>query len=304
MKNWKYIILAAVLSLFSNHFYGQLAPTYSFDANNLLEHVKELASDSYEGRRTGTPGADKAKNYIIECLKNLEVAPLNGEFDQAFNFSSGVKKYQGVNVLGFIKGSEYSEKYIVLSAHYDHEGIKNGKIYNGADDDASGVSALFAFAEYFKENPPVHSVILAFFDAEELGLQGSRYYVDNPIVPLNSIVLNINMDMVSRNVNNELYATGIKTHPNLETVFNNIKASENITIIAGHDGTDKKQNWTYSSDHGSFARKNIPYVYFGVEDHKDYHKPTDDFENIQPEFYKNAVQSIIMFFSETDMLKF
>src|SRR5690606_18370697 len=101
-----------------------------------------------------------------------------------------------LNVLGWIKGTENPDSFIVISAHYDHEGVKKGIIYNGADDNASGVSALFSFAEYFKSNPPKHSVILAAFDAEELGLRGSKYFVENPIVPLEKIRLNINLDMV------------------------------------------------------------------------------------------------------------
>ncbi|EGV42237.1 M20/M25/M40 family metallo-hydrolase [Bizionia argentinensis JUB59] len=304
MKNFKYLSLIVCIALFSNHFYGQENSAYSFNSENLLEHVKELASDAYEGRRTGTAGANMAKEYIINHLKTIEFGPLDGNYEQMFKFGKGKKTYKGVNVLGYVRGTEQPEKHIVLSAHYDHEGIKNGVIYNGADDDASGVSALFAFAEYFKKHPPKHSVILAFFDAEELGLQGSKYYVANPIVPLDAIVLNINMDMVSRNVNNELYAVGIKSHPNLEAVYKNHKIVEGLTLIAGHDGTDRKDNWTYSSDHASFAKVKIPFVYFGVEDHEDYHKPTDDYENIHPVFYKNAVESIIRFFEKIDKMTF
>ncbi|MGB1309159.1 MAG: M28 family peptidase, partial [Oceanihabitans sp.] len=141
-----------------------------FQADSLLQHVQVLASDEYQGRRTGTVGAEKAKTYIIDKFKNLQVLPLAENFEQDFKFKRRGKEYQGTNVLGLIKGSEKPETYIVLSAHYDHEGVKNGKIYNGADDDASGISALFAFAEYFQKNPPKHSVIFAAVDAEELGL--------------------------------------------------------------------------------------------------------------------------------------
>lgn len=303
MKNKHVNFLTAIFLLFTTHFYGQDNPTYSFDTANLLKHVKELASDSYEGRRTGTTGANKAKMYIINQLQALKVQPLVDDFEQVFTFTRGVTNYQAVNILGLVKGTDTSEKYIVLSAHYDHEGIKNGQIYNGADDDASGVSALFAFVEYFQKYPPKHSVILAFFDAEELGLMGSKYFVDSSAISIEKIKLNMNMDMISRNDKNELYVTGIKSHPQLEAIYNNRKLSEHISILAGHDGSDGKQNWTFSSDHGSFHRKGIPFLYFGVEDHKDYHKPTDDFENIHPEFYKNAVESIISMFKQIDALE-
>jgi len=304
MKRINFILLTAFVLLYSCQSSGQIKQSYSFNADNLLHHVKELASDAYEGRRTGTAGAAKAQEYIIKQLELLEVGSLVPNFEQPFTFESRNKSYNGVNIIGSIKGTEYPNKYIVLSAHYDHEGIKNGQIYNGADDDASGVSALFAFAESFDKNPPKHSVILAFFDAEELGLQGSKYFVDNSVVPLKSIILNINMDMVSRNENQEIYVTGIKSHPLLETAYNDRKTTEGVSVIAGHDGTDDKQNWMFASDHAPFHLKEIPFLYFGVEDHDDYHKPTDVYENIHPEFYKNAVESIISMFHQIDAMTF
>lgn len=276
--------------------------TYQYNSNQLLKNVEILSSDTFEGRRTGTKGALKAKDYIIKELNGLNSKPLTESFEQKFSFSSRQKDYPGINILGLIEGAEKPEQYIVISAHYDHEGIKNGQIYNGADDDASGVSALLAFAEYFQKNPPKHSVILAFFDAEELGLQGSRYYVENTIVSIEQIKLNINLDMVSRSDKNELYITGARDNKAFETIILNQKSPDEFKFLMGHDGKDGKQNWTFSSDHGSFFRKGIPFLYFGVEDHKDYHRPTDDYENIHPEFYKLAVNNIISVFVEIDSL--
>lgn len=274
-----------------------------FNPDSLLHHVAVLSSDDYEGRRTGTQGAIKAKTYIINHFKNLNVEPLGEVYNQDFSFDKKSKTYHGSNVLGLIKGSESPEKYIVLSAHYDHEGIRNDKIYNGADDDASGISALFAFAEYLKENPPKHSVVLAAVDAEELGLVGSKYFVDNSIVPRRNIKLNINMDMISRSDKNELFVVGSRYYIELEQAIKSVNPSENITLLIGHDGTDGKQNWTNSSDHASFYNANIPFLYFGVEDHKDYHQPTDDFENIHPNFYHNAVVTIITVFNALDNME-
>jgi len=307
------IYFLGLISLFTIFFgYGQDMKSstttaneqFSFNTDSLLYHIKTLSSDAFEGRRTGTIGAEKAKDYILKRFKNFNLQPLNGSFEQPFTFEGRGKSYNGVNVLSYIKGSSNPEKYIVISAHYDHEGIKNEQIYNGADDDASGVSALFAFAEYFKKNPPKHSVILAAFDAEELGLQGSKYFVENSIVPLENIQLNINMDMIGRNDKNELYVTGTAYNDTMQSVISNFKANNGITLLMGHDGKDGLQNWTFSSDHGPFHMKKIPFLYFGVEDHKDYHKPTDDFEFIQPEFYKAAVETIISVFSLVDDLKF
>lgn len=278
--------------------------TYYFDTDSLLAHIKMLSSDAFEGRRTGTNGAEKAKNYIISKYRSLNIQPLLKDYQQSFEFISRDKAYEGTNILGYVKGTMNPSDYIVISAHYDHEGIKNNQIYNGADDDASGISALFAFAEYFKKHPPEHSVILAAFDGEELGLAGSRHFVANSIVPLKSIKLNINMDMISRNDNNQLYVAGTTFNDLLKDLISNYKTPKGITLLMGHDSNDGLQDWTNSSDHAPFHKKNIPFLYFGVEDHKDYHQPTDNFENIHPEFYKKAVNTIISIFSDIDTRRF
>lgn len=276
----------------------------SFDKKALLKHVKSLSSDTFEGRRTGTKGATKARKYIINQFHSLKVKPLGKSFEQPFSFIKKREVFEAVNILGLIEGTEFPKKYIVISAHYDHEGVKYGKIYNGADDNASGISALFAFAEYFKKHPPKHSVILAAFDAEELGLQGSKYYVNRSIVPSKDIILNINMDMISRSDKKELYVVGTSENKKLNRLITDYKHSCEIELVRGHDGYDGLDNWTYSSDHANFHKKGIPFLYFGVEDHKDYHEPTDDYENIHLEFYIEAVKTIISVFEKVDCLKF
>jgi Peptidase family M28 len=275
----------------------------SYSEESLLHHIKTLSSDAFEGRRTGTKGGIKAKQYIINQFEKLNVLPLGESFEQAFFFNTRGKTYNADNVLGLIKGTEFPDTYIVISAHYDHVGILKGDIYNGADDDASGVSALFSFAEHFKNSPPMHSVILAAFDGEELGLKGSQHYVKHSIIPFRSIMMNINMDMISRSDKHELFAVGTRFNETLKRLILNSNTSKKINLLTGHDGDDGKENWTYSSDHGSFHKRGIPFLYFGVADHKDYHKPTDDYENIQPVFYKEAVRLIISVFNKVDAVQ-
>lgn len=275
-----------------------------FNETLLLEHVKTLSSDAFEGRRTGTKGAFKAEKYIVSQFTSSNVLPLGKNYEQPFLFSNEGKNYSGVNILGLIKGTLYPDKYIVISAHYDHEGVKNGQIYNGADDNASGICALFSFGEYFKNNPPKHSVILAAFDGEELGFGGSKYFVNNSMIPLKQIIVNLNMDMISRSDKNELFAVGTIFNKTLENVISSQEYSTTIKLLKGHDQGNWMDNWTYSSDHASFHKKGIPFLYFGVEDHKDYHQPTDDYENIQPDFYIEAVKVIMSVFENIDSLQF
>ncbi len=275
-----------------------------FNEALLLQHVKTLSSDAYEGRRTNSRGHEKAKKYIVNQFHLLNVLPFKENYEHFFSFKTSGKRYEGTNVLGLVKGTESPHKYIVISAHYDHEGIKKNEIYNGADDNASGVSALFSFAEYFKKNPPKHSVILIAFDAEELGLKGSKHFVESASVPHHKIVVNLNMDMISRSDNDELFVVGTRYNKTLKHLVSTFKQSNKIKLSIGHDGEDGKENWTHSSDHASFYKRGIPFLYFGVADHKDYHEPTDDFKNIHPEFYKEAVKTIILLFKKVDASRF
>ena len=276
-----------------------------FNADALLERVKFLSLDSLEGRRTGEKGGLIAREYVVNQFKKLNIAPLLDDYVQPFSFEGrrDKKTYNAANVLGLIKGTEHPEKYIVISAHYDHVGVNKGEIYNGADDDASGTSALFAMAEYFKNNPPKHSVVIAAFDAEELGLRGAAHFLEANTLPKEQIAMDINLDMLGRNDNNELFVVGTNLYTQLQPAITDLELPENFKLSVGHDGFDGKQNWMSSSDR-PFHKQDIPFLYFGVEDHPDYHQPTDDFEKIQPEFYVKAVTVIIAVFERLDDMRF
>lgn len=273
------------------------------DAKRLIKDIKYLSSDGLNGRETGTEGSASARAYIITRFKESGVKPFNGNYLQKFSFSNRKKtrKINGVNIVGFMKGKSKPNKYIIITAHYDHLGVKRGKIYNGADDNASGTAALFGVGKYFKKHNPEHSLIFAAFDAEEKGLRGARHFVANLPVKKEDILLNINMDMISRNDKNELYVVGTMHYPYLKKYIKPIQKRAKIKLKFGHEDPKLgRDDWTFSSDHGAFHRKKIPFLYFGVEDHKDYHKPTDIFENIQPKFYVNAVETIVMAIKEID----
>jgi hypothetical protein len=299
MKHEFYTLAVLVLICISACAQNQdTKSTALFNEGQLLEHVKILSSDTFEGRETGTKGNDSARAYIIEQFKSLNTEPLNESYEQPFTFIRRDKVFNANNILAKITGTEFSEKYIVISAHYDHIGIRNGKIYNGADDDASGIAALFSFAEYLENNKPKHSVIFAAFDAEEMGLQGAKHFVET--IDKDKVLLNINMDMISRSAKNELYVVGGCYNKKLSLIIESIENTTATKLLQGHDGTDGKQDWTYSSDHGPFHLKEIPFLYFGNEDHTSYHKPTDDFEDITPQFYINATKIILSVFLKID----
>ena len=260
--------------------------------SQLLKDVEILSSDEYEGRKSGTKGSELSRAYLVKRLKEIgvEAHPNFGKYEQNFEIKTRNSVTKGINLISYIKGK--SDDVIVISAHYDHIGIIKDEIYNGADDNASGVAALLSFAKYFKANQPNYTLVFALFDAEEMGLQGAKAFVANPPVGLEKIKLNINMDMISHNDKGELYVAGTFKYPELKKYL--ITTNPNIKLLAGHD--DPKlghDDWTNQSDQGAFNAKNIPFLYFGVEDHKDYHKATDEFKNINQEFYTNAVSVIL-----------
>ncbi|MBB2144439.1 M28 family peptidase [Pedobacter sp. LMG 31464] len=264
----------------------------------LLKDVETLSSDAYEGRKTGTKGGEMARTYLLGRLKEIGLKPYPGQgsFEQSFEIKgrNGAAAVQGKNLISYIPGK--SENVIVISAHYDHIGIIKNEIYNGADDNASGVAGLLQFAQYFAKNKPNNTLIFALFDGEEMGLQGAKAFVENPPVTLDKIKLNVNMDMISHNDKQELYVAGTFKYPELKGFL--VTTNPNLKLLMGHD--DPKlghDDWTNQSDQGAFNAKNIPFLYFGVEDHKDYHKATDEYQNINKTFFidaANAIQEVIV----------
>lgn len=272
-----------------------IASTY-FDATQLLKDVQTLAADDMEGRSADRPAMAKAREFVEKRLKESGVEPIGGTHRQEFEIKSrrSESALKGLNFWGQIKGKKLTDKYIVITAHYDHDGIKNGEIYNGADDNASGTAALFALASYFKKNQPDHSLIFVAFDAEEKGLVGARHFVANLPVVKDSILLNVNMDMIARNDKNELYAAGTFSYPQFRPALEKVQKTAKVKLVLGHDDPKTgRDDWTFQSDQGAFHAAKIPFIYFGVEDHEDYHKPTDDYEKIHPTFYVKAVDTIL-----------
>lgn len=267
-----------------------------FDASKLITDIQTLSADYMEGRSADRPAMAKARDYVEKRFKEVGLSPIGASFQQEFEVrqrgAAGVLK--GINFIGQIRGTKKANKYIIITAHYDHDGIRNGEIYNGADDNASGTAALFAIASYFKKHKPDHSLIFVAFDAEEKGLLGSRHFVANLPVKKDAVVLNVNMDMISRNDKGELYAAGAFHYPKLRPALEAARKKAKVKLRLGHDDPKLgRDDWTNQSDQASFHREKIPFIYFGVEDHKDYHRPTDDFANIQPVFYVKAVETII-----------
>ncbi|MEM1002585.1 MAG: M28 family peptidase, partial [Bacteroidota bacterium] len=198
-----------------------------------------------------------------------------------------------MNIIAYIQGSEYPDEYIYITGHTDHEGVINGTIYPGADDNGSGTAAIMEIAEAFKlaENDgyrPKRSLVFLHVTAEEVGLHGSRFYTENPIFPIEQTATVLNTDMIGRvdpkHRNNEDYIYLIGSDRiSTELHFVAQEANETFTNLEiDYTFNDPKDpnNYFYRSDHYNFAAKGIPVIFFFNGEHEDYTKPTDSADKI------------------------
>lgn len=297
-----FLLIVSFLSC--SNLQDETEPTPVVNSDRLLADIAYLASDELEGRKTGTEGNRLAQDYIENRFQSLGLNMFGTSYRHPFDHTSPRSEEEftdAVNLIGYVEGSERPDRFIVVTAHYDHLGIRDGEIYNGADDNASGTGGLMEAAAYFTRHQPENSIMFMALDAEEQGLGGARHFVDNPVVSLDRIVMNVNMDMISNNFDNELYAVGTYHYPFLKPMVAESVAEAPINVLFGYDSDEWDQDWTMASDHGPFHQKGIPFLYFGVEDHPHYHAPSDTFENTNPEFYEMAVETIIGVIDDLDI---
>jgi hypothetical protein len=258
---------------------------------NLVKHISILSADSLMGRATGSIYETKAANYIVAQFKKSGVQPMgnNGSYLQEFDFqvsSHGVKGRSGKanNVIGFIDNK--ADLTVVIGGHYDHlgtgedgnslDGHADGKIHNGADDNASGTAGVIELANYFATNKVKEKFNFLFicFSGEELGLFGSNYFCEHPTIELSKINCMINMDMIGRLVKDKpvLTISGTGTASEFEPTLKTFRsAALDFNLDSAGVGP---------SDHTSFYNKQIPALHFFTGTHLDYHKPSDDADKI------------------------
>ncbi len=273
----------------------------------LLEDVRVLASDDMQGRDTGSAGGEAARAYIVGRLEALGVeAPLMGRlqpWEMTGRGREGARTWNGVNVLGLVRGTRATDRYIVVTAHYDHVGEHGGQIYNGADDNASGVATMLALAAELKREAPEHSVLFVALDGEERGLLGARHFVEAPPVPLSSIAMNLNFDMTARaETDGKLWVTGTYQNPQFRPILEPLAPAGSVALAFGKDTPQDtgEDNWVEASDHAAFHRAGVPFLYLGVNYHPDYHRPSDDLERIDPIVFTASTRLAIDSFRALD----
>ncbi len=279
------------------------------DAEDLKEHLYLLASDVLEGRKTGENGQKMAANYLTAYYKHLELqAPQDyPEYAQTipatyFNNSSA---NSSENVLAYILGREYPEEVLVISGHYDHLGKSGEDVYNGADDNASGTSAVMEIAEAFQAAAkdgyrPRRSVLFLHVTGEESGLYGSKYYVTHPVFKIENTVTNLNIDMIGRVDEKH------EDDPEYIYLIGSDRLSKELHDLSEQVNKDHfglKLDYTYNkkndpnrfytrSDHYNFAERGVPVIFYFNGVHEDYHQPTDTPEKINYELLELRTEYI------------
>lgn len=281
----------------------------SINAADLKKLLYEFASDEMQGRMTGEPGQKLAAAYLKDFYIQHGIAsPLGGQDYFQPIPSSYFRRTIGdtENVIAFIEGSEYPDEVIILTAHYDHVGVdQQGQIYNGADDDGSGSVSLLLIAKAFQQakndgNGPKRSIAILHVTAEEIGLLGSKYYVENPIFPLENTVANLNIDMIGRIDPNK------KNQPEYIYLIGSDKLSQELHQVSEaanqqyvrleldytfNDDNDPNRFY-YRSDHYNFAKNNIPALFYFSGVHEDYHQPTDTADKIEYELLEKRARLV------------
>jgi len=245
---------------------------------------------------------EKAKERI-----KLKKKPKSVRLKQSvtINFRKKETKISSENILGFIEGTDKKEELIILTAHYDHLGMEDGLIFNGADDDASGVAAILEIGEAFKlaaqnGQPARRSILILPVSAEEKGLLGSKFYTDNPYFDLNQTVANLNIDMIGRidqdhsNNPNYIYIIG---SDRLSTELHEINERANfnyaqLQLDYKYNSINDPNRYYYRSDHYNFVLHDIPSIFYFNGSHDDYHKHTDTAEKINFEVLEKRTKLI------------
>lgn len=309
--------------LFPFFIFSQIEKSITYADEITSEDLRKLlyvyASDYFEGRETGSKGQKIAVDFLRNFYKKRSILPgertedyfqkIDNVKTKEYNLDSQFVRggvFNTENVIALIEGAEYPEEYIVISSHLDGHGTHGGKIYNGADDDGSGNVALLEIAESFSiaaknGDGPKRSIIFLHVTAEEKGLLGSEYYVNNPVYPLEKTMVNLNVDMIGRldpkrkdKDPNYIYLIGAdKISQELHDISENIN-SKFINLKLDYTYNDEKDpnRFYYRSDHSNFAKNNIPVIFYFNGTHEDYHKPTDTPDKINYEILEKRTKLI------------
>jgi hypothetical protein len=307
MKNILYLsilFLASCASSIPDVTTPEIKPTESdITIEDFKTHIEFLSSDQLQGRGAGTEGDKIAVNYIKKRF--YDAAPNKGrvEVQEHYVFKDRRQKKDKVltyNVIGYLVGNDkkLKDEFVVIGGHYDTTANAPGKINNGADDNASGTSMVIELFEKFAStNNHKRTLVFMAFGGEELGLLGSKHFVNNPTIDLDKVHLMVNLDMIGRMEDNNVQLGGAATAENFSSRLHPFLMEKNVNVIELGKGIFSR------SDHYNFYKKDIPVLFFFTGVHDDYHKPSDDADKINYDGMKsisNMVEGIVDEFANTE----
>ena len=307
-------VLNCALGVAAERHASRLAARESIRAEQLLGHVEYLADDQREGRQPGCRGWREAGDYLAQRFAEAGMpgGGIDGGYFQPFDSKDGLKnsadspsvspKYR--NVIARLEGSdpELKREFIIVGAHYDHVGFGSrkssrdapGRVHNGADDNASGTAALLELAEAFPLLPeaPRRSILLIAFDAEEIGLLGSKHWNESPTVPLPKVRYMFNLDMIGRLRDEQLTLIGWRSGAGMRRLLSEQNAVTDLTLAFP---------WALkgNADHFAFFSHKIPVLFFHTGLHDDYHTWRDDADRINAEGMSRVVRLLFETVCET-----
>ncbi|TNE56133.1 MAG: M28 family peptidase [Bacteroidetes bacterium] len=238
-------------------------------------------------------GIPKTKLIYVSASKLKDLS--TGKIDIKLDLNPGKKAVETENVVAWIEGSDpkLKKEFVVISGHYDHLGIHNGKVHNGADDNGTGSATMLELARLFRllkeqGKGSKRSLLFVWFTGEEMGLFGSRYYTTHPMVPLEKTIVNLNIDMIGRNEDGvedgerKIFLVGADRISKRLHEISSETAAKKSGLVLDYKYNDRKDplRLYYRSDHYNFAEKGIPCIFYFGGFHKDYHQATDDAEKI------------------------
>ena len=279
----------AVLSRFNQLNFNPSASAEKATSNPTFFVSKEMAAEMLGLK---LPKLEKLTNSISK--KGVSSAGSIKESSISIKVERGEVPVETANILGFLEGTDKKDEVVLITAHYDHVGIQNGVIYNGADDDGSGTCTVMELAEAFAKakaegNGPRRSILFMTVTGEEKGLLGSQYYTDkDPIIPLEKTVCDLNIDMIGRidkihaPKKDYVYLIGSdKLSSELHQISEDVnKKYINYQLDYTFNDPKDPNRFYYRSDHYNFAKHKIPVIFFFSGVHEDYHRPGDDVEKI------------------------
>jgi hypothetical protein len=249
------------------------------------------------------------EKHVQKIKRKGKPSNMTSVTDMQLNCVNNTSALMGENVIGLLEGTEIKDEVVVLTAHYDHLGIRDSLLYPGADDDASGTSAVMEMAKMFataaKEgHRPRRSILFMTVSGEEKGLLGSKYYVKHPVIPLQQTMVNLNTDMIGRiddkhdslGVRDYVYIIGSdKLSTTLHTINENANAAyTKLELDYTFNNPDDPNRYYYRSDHYNFAKNNIPVIFYFNGTHADYHRPSDTIDKIQFDLLAKRTQLIFL----------